>query len=287
MIKKEKVVRVPIIHMASMARSGETLLQRTFLAHPNIHVIANFNEKDTKDEIARVEYFKKYPETEIEIDHPIIKDLKLDGKSILFVKQGVWEHKFPFRGFVLVRNPVSIFASLVCFDKIDERFITLLKRKVRTWLRPTKQDKIDNEYNFVRFMKWAIDVDTDLIQYLDLLDFSSLFCAFYNRRMAPLRELGLPILYYERFVADPDTELRRLLLQLDIEFYPSMLESHVSYQKGTIGHGKIDLSKPISVDSTDKYKKIGKPVFDRICALTYNTWSAYGYDMSWAKIEVK
>ena len=144
-------MKIPIIHMASMARSGETLLQRTFEVHPRVHIVANFNEKDSPEEIKRMNFFKKYKATEIEMDHEILTGMDLNEESIILVKQGVWEHSSPLSGFVLVRNPVSIYASLINIDKIKESYTSKLKGKLNKLISYSNRDAIDNKININRF----------------------------------------------------------------------------------------------------------------------------------------
>jgi len=40
-----------IVHIASMARSGETLLLRTLAAHPRIHIVHNLLRHDTQQDL--------------------------------------------------------------------------------------------------------------------------------------------------------------------------------------------------------------------------------------------
>src|SRR5690606_3335450 len=47
-----------------------------------------------------------------------LKTVGIDAscKTQLIVKQGVWKHAYPFDGFMLVRNPFSVYCSLKTYD---------------------------------------------------------------------------------------------------------------------------------------------------------------------------
>jgi len=264
--------QIPIFHMASMARSGETLILRTLEAHPQIHISHNLNQVDTKKEAKSYKFFKNFKKKSIRANHPIINNIKLSKNSIIIVKQGTWKHKHPFDGFILSRNPASIYASLRTYDT-DELGSNLDKN----WLQNEK-----------RLIKWLKDIDPKLID--NLLEKKPIeqFCMFYNLRMRNLYKTGLPIIYYEKFVTNPKRELKKILSILNTTYDESILLSHNKYSKKDIGHGKNRLDMPINSSSIEKYKSIlTKNEFDIIAELTRDTSEYYfKYNMKWDDISI-
>ena len=112
--------RIPIFHMASLARSGETLVQKYLSAHSKIHICHNLYKDDSPKEIALFEHLMTRKSRSIGVRHPMARHLKSKKGDALVIKQGVWNHPHPFNGFVLARNPLSVFASLWTYD-IKER----------------------------------------------------------------------------------------------------------------------------------------------------------------------
>jgi len=114
LIPKNKMSSIPIFYIASMARSGETVFLRTLNSHTKIHVLHNIENRDSPSSLRLFERLKKSSVKEIapgEVEH-----LSISSNQILIVKQGVYEAKSEFNGVVLVRNPLSIFASLISYD---------------------------------------------------------------------------------------------------------------------------------------------------------------------------
>ncbi len=104
-----------------------------------------------------------------------------------------------------------------------------------------------------------------------------MFCAFYNRRMLALLDLKLPIVRYEDFVLEPEKTLRVLLPKLGLKFETEMLTSEKAYLSNQKGHGNNDLSRSVDTSSLHKYQSLDRRLVNRILALTYPTWTAYGY----------
>lgn len=267
---------LPIYHMASMARCGETVTLRNLSFHPRIKVVAQVDAMDSKENMQLFDFLKGWTNTEIPLDNEYLQSINPSVDDIILVKQGIWEHRASFNGFVLVRNPVSVYASLLEYDKNGGH---------KSWLNNMLTAVFtDNNQNKERMLRWMQDIDKNLIPYMENIDDISLFCAFYNRRMMPLINLGLKVIHYERLVTDPACYFKIILKEMHLPFDYSVLHAHKNYSAGTIGHGKSDLSISINTDSLDNYRSIGHRTFDRICALTYPTWSKFGYVMDWDHI---
>lgn len=256
---------IPIYHMASMARSGETLLQRTLRAHPKIHVVHNFYREDSPQEHDLFDYLKRHDSKEISSKDSHLSHLRLTQGQILLLKQSVWEHRFPFNGFILARNPVSIFSSLKTYDQPGD---------FQNW-------KLYWEKNTARFRRWLKDIDPKMLDGFDDLSPIDQFCLFYNRRMNSLADTGLPIVHYENFVKNPASEVLEILHILSLKGEGDLNRAHEHFGIGEIGHGKIDLSQPIRTDSIYRYLQFLSPIeIEEIATKTEDTCSRYGFEVT-------
>lgn len=262
---------VPIVHIASMARSGETVFLRSLNAHPQIYNLVNLKEKDHEAETQLFRFLQHYEFKQIDRAHPLMKNLTIGSNQTLLVKQGVWEHKHPFDGVVLVRNPISVYASMISYNASSpEEFQARKKALTRNCKR------------------WLRDIDNQLLDSFNSLNVIEQFCAFYNRRMYPLSQLGLPIVHYEEFCLKPEPYLKKVLSSLSLDYQESVTQSHLNYTEEQTGHGLIQLAEPINPKSLNKWQKyISEDEFNVITSLTYNTWNAFGYKLKWPNISVK
>lgn len=213
--------------MASMARSGETLLLKCMDAHSRITAIGHgYNE----GLLGKLE--------------------KLDKSKLFFIKQGTWEEKQPFSGFILARSPVSIYFSLLGFAHDKEG----ISGRLRRWMR-----KIDT----------SINLNGDDIQN---------FCTFYNRRMGKLLDTDNPILRYEEFVQNPEYYLGILCNEMKVQYEKIMCESHKLYNNNNKkGHGGINNMRPIDTRSMYKWKKLDPSLISYIIKHTKHIHNKYGY----------
>ena len=262
----------PIFHLASMARSGETVILRSLAAHSKIKIVHNLNSTDAQDTKKLFEFLKTNPPNSIKQNNAYTKSYNLKKDDVLLLKQGVWEHKYDFDGFILSRNPVSIFASLKVYDK-DE----------------LGDDWKNNWYlrNTERLTRWLKDIDKTLLPDFEKLSPIDQFSLFYNRRMGALLKTGKPIVYYENFVQHPEKELRFIISEMGLHFEETVLNSHENFKNGEKRHGKIDLSKPIQANSLSKYQKIiTKQEFDEVHVKTKAVSKNFGYSTNWNAINI-
>ncbi len=252
-----------IYHMASMARSGETLMLKILAVHPDIKVIHNLDKEDDHNSLKAFEFLKNYKPKRISRKHKLIKPYQVNKSDVLLIKQGVWKHLFPFDGFILSRNPVSIYSSLKSYDKKE------------AWYNS------DNNYwteNSNRFERWLKDINPTKIDEIISKPPVEQFVDFYNLRMGYLLDLGLPIIRYEDLLTNTEETLIRVCEILGVSMHEELLNSHRHYDKGYVGHGQNDLSKPIDLASLTKYKtNVTEEEFDYIMAHTENVHKVYGY----------
>lgn len=218
-----------IIHMASMARSGETLVQRCLSRSPSIVNVHNLNGTDTPKDTNLFNFLKKHEELSISKSNPLVihKDSSAD---FLLLKQGVWNHRFEFNGFILSRNPLSIYSSMKQYEG--------------------KWNQME-----CRIKKWMVDIDKTSIKKIDNLSPVDQFILLYNKRMGFLSKMDKLIIKYENFVRNPKKECEKICERFNIEYSDFMINSHLFFKDNMIGHGKINLSKEINTNSLYKYKE--------------------------------
>ena len=242
--------------MSSFSRSGETLLLRCLSAHPDVHIVHNLTKPpEPKEDLALFHFIKNRKELNVSRKHPKVVAAGASDKKVLLVKNAVWEHKYPYKGFVLARNPLSVVQS---FKLIQE-----------------PQKKI--EYRKAQYERWFTGIDPRLLEALDH-DNTVLLCALYNRKMYPLAKSGLPIIRYEDFVADHEKYLRQIVSTLGLEWSDEVMKSHLNYKEGEYAHGHLPLWRDIHQGSTDKYKQLPKDILALVHGLTYPTLQALGYN---------
>lgn len=270
--------QIDIFHMASCARSGETMLLRVMASHPDVFVPLNVAASEDRDREELGRELSVYSPKSISRRNAILSKIDLGKATKILLKQGTWEHSHPFDGFILARNPAAVYASLRGYDTapvpgFTGKIKSVLGMRTTTGSRETSLD---------RLVRWSRDVDDDLHGLIGNLDFDDAFCAFYSRRMGHLASLGLPVIHYERLVTHPGHEIGRICGIMGVPYQDSMLSSHEAFSPGTMGHGKNDLGRPVSKDSLLKYAKtVDRKKFDKISALTLPVTKSLGYRMEY------
>lgn len=247
-------MNTPIFHMASLARSGETMLLKSLTTHPNIKVVHNINAVETPENVSLFSFLRSFEQNEIHFEHPEVKHLNLKPGDIILIKQGVWKHPTTFKGFILARNPASVFYSLMNYDN-------------EKWKGAEK-----------RIKRWSKDMCPEILEHFDEKSSVEQFCLFYNTRMKELLSRGLPIIKYENLVRDKENELRDICILLGVPFQKEIVEAHKKYRSGEIGHGKNDLGRKIDTSSLEKYKSLPKEYIDHIMELTQVVTKKLGYE---------
>lgn len=252
------MARIPIVHLDSFSRSGETLFLRALDAHSRISVVHQIKEPDDPQDLDLFRALVDREEPFIDSGDPLVAHRKLDPASILVLKNAVWLHPYPRAGVILIRNPFSVMKSA---RVIGEESPGAMANHLRQCDR------------------WGRGIDKALLPYVLSVDNLAAFCALYNRKMTAAYLSGMPIVHYEEFVTKPGRILRKVLGALDLPWEAGVLESHKNYQEGELGHGKIKLWQPIHRKSLDSYQSLAPEVFHRIYALTAPVLDLYGYEV--------
>lgn len=237
--------------MASFSRSGETVVLRALNAHPRIHVVHQIQRPDERTAIKLAKTLGTFAETSISHTHPAVLAAKVPQGASILLKNATWSHSFPFKGFVLVRNPFAIANSA----KI-------------TVPRSNRKDK---------YKRWADSIDPKVSAAINSVDDLVTLCMLWNRKMAPLSQARLPIVRYEDFVTQPEKTLRSLLSRLNLDWSDSVLNSHAAYPEAMKGHGGIHLSQPVHSRSLDSWKQLPRAALATIYGITYSIMVEFGY----------
>lgn len=244
-----------IFHMASFSRSGETLMQRCLNAHPDIEVVHQIREPDTREDMELFRFLTNSRDTTLSSGHELLAHKKLTDRSVLVLKNAVWVHKAPRKGFILIRNPFSLAVSSYRHTERPDSEINHRKQQIR----------------------WCKGIDSLMLPYVRHADNLSSWMALYTRKMMYDYNTGLPIVRYEDFILDPEKYLRKIVRHLGLEWSDRVLQSHTDYEEGELGHGKIELWQPIHSKSSDKYKNLTRQQLGLVYSLTAPVLDAYGY----------
>jgi hypothetical protein len=231
--------QIPIYHMASMARSGETLVLRYLSRHPRLKIVHNLKVVDEAYETALFRYLKTSSETHLDLDHPLLEPYQLKTGQALVLKQGKWRHRYPFQGFILVRNPLSIYASLRTYDAVPGK-------------------PLDETYPLMaaRLRKWLKAMNPNALERFDSLLPVEQFCFFYRKRMEHFQSLDLPCVKYVDLVSSPEDSFHKICNAVNVPFEGSILSSDKRASEDKVGHGKHQMSSQINTASLDKYKTV-------------------------------
>jgi hypothetical protein len=268
--------RIPVFHLASLARCGQTLMLKLLAAHPRIHVpLQIVEEQDPVDTM----FVRRVQEglDSLSPGDEYARLRKLDDSTIIVVKQGVWEHRHPFRGFALVRNPYSVIASLLEFNRRHEG------------LRPALLARHRYAASYARLQRWATAMNPVLAELVSGARTPVEAAAiFYACRVAHLLSLGIPVFHYERFVREPQAVLSGICSVLGTEFVPAQLEAHLDYRgRGAEGHGLNDLARPVDRQSLDAWRRLPRRQRKTILELTFAVARQAGYEMTLDEVALR
>jgi hypothetical protein len=245
----------PIYQMSSFSRSGETLMLRCLNAHRDIEVVHQIREPESKEDTQLWANLLGNPTQAIAADDPLIAHRKPSASAIFVLKNAVWNHHAPRKGFILVRNPFSVAVSS------------------NRHLPAAADDPLQRQ----KHVRWCRTIDPHMLPFVQKAPNLISWLALYSRKMMHDYRSGLPIVRYEEFVQNPERMLRKIVAHLGLEWDPHVLESHLDYKEGDLGHGGIKLWSPIHTGSTEKYKKLPRERLSTIYSLTCEVLTAYGY----------
>ncbi|WP_374676288.1 hypothetical protein [Ideonella sp.] len=227
-----------IIQLGSMARSGETLFQRTLAVHPQVHVVHDLWPTNTAAEMRLFNLLRLWPANEIDRASvaPLL-DRPLDDRvTHLLLKQGVFQPLHDWRGVVLLRNPYAMFCSLWRYDAQQAGEPDEPARHLAYW----------QARRLPRLLAWADAMHADLSAQLQALDTPiEQFLHFYAARTRQLAASGQPILPYEDFVNRHAEVLPWLCETLGLPWDDRLPQAHRAFRAGERGHGGIDLGAPV------------------------------------------
>lgn len=228
-----------IVHLASLARSGETLVLRALAAHPQVHVVHDLRAINTEADQALYRLLRVWPLPAVprsQVEALLGPGRLKPGCDLLVLKQGVFAPRHRPPGFALLRNPYAVFCSLWSYDarRLGETPTAELNR--RHWFAS----------RLPRLLVWA---DASLPALLPTLraetDPVRQFLCYWRARLDQILAQQAVRLGYEDLVTDPATELRRLCAAIGLPFDAAMLNAERGYAPGEVGHGGIRLDQPI------------------------------------------
>ncbi len=224
-------------------------------AHPRIHVVHQIRQPEPPDNKSLFRLLREHKKTTISADVDRVKAVNVASDATILVKNATWKHPWKFKGFVLVRNPLSVVNSL--------------------------------SHRNPETARWAMRIDPSLQEVLPEKSQAEKVALVYEAKMLELATCGLPIVRYEDFVQHPEDVLRQLLALLKIPWHDSVLRSHELYPKGQTGHGKIQLWKPIHAGSLDSWKTLPAQEIESILRINAKSMDAFGYEIQDGKMTLR
>ncbi len=228
-----------IVHMASLARSGETLLLRTLSAHPLVHVVHDLHPANSEAETRLFKLLRVWPAASLprwQIDQHIAPRSVAPGAEVLLIKQGVFAMAGPFSGFGLVRNPYASFCSLWSYDARLAGQVPSDALNRQHW----------QQRRLPRLLAWADACLPGLVgTLLAEADPVLQFLLFWQARVAQIVRQCETVVLYEDVVLQPRAALQRICKAAALPFEPALLHAERRFSPGQRGHGGIDLGQPI------------------------------------------
>jgi hypothetical protein len=231
------VDHIPIHHLSSHARAGETLCLKLLQQHPQIHVPLQITKEEDPAAQNFVQWIRESEPQTVPLTHPYVSQLGLTKTSVIAVKQGVWAPQ-TFTGVGLIRNPLAFVSSLLEYNKREGLGLRL----------PLTQ-RLRYAKTFQRLQSWAARMDPLIHKQLkhshNIID---ALCLFYNYRVTWIRANNAHVFHYEDLITNTVPTLTSMCNAMGVNFDPCMLHAHESY-KGVEGHGTNNLSRPLDTKS--------------------------------------
>jgi hypothetical protein len=222
-----------IVHLASLARSGETLVLRALAAHPQVHVAHDLLPANTAAETRLFQLLRVWPGPTL--PRAAVPELG-PQVEVIVVKQGVFAPRAPFAGFGLVRNPYAAFCSLWNYDAKLAGHVPDDALNRRHWA----------ELRLPRLVAWAdACVPWIVPALLAEADPVRQYLRFWQARVRQIAERCRTVVAYEDFVQAPRRGLEAICAAAGLPFDDALLAAHTRWPPGTRGHGGIDLGAPV------------------------------------------
>jgi Sulfotransferase family len=253
-----------IVHLASLARSGETLVQRAFAAHPQVQVVFDLLEPNSPQQMKLFELLRVWPDATLprwQFDGPIPP-----RTTVLLLKQGIFMPRHRAPGFGLLRNPYATFVSLWRYEsrRLGEHGADA-SRNLELWRR----------FREPRLRVWAEAMQPALLPRLRAeRDPVHQYLLFWAMRVRQIVAEQRTLLHYEDLVRSPEAQLRRVCAAVGLPWDAGLLHSHRRYRPGLVGHGGIDLGAPIRPvrDWTPDRQVPLQPFIDAVRASPLRRW---------------
>ena len=252
---------LPIYLMTSFSRSGETLLLRSLNEHPDIIVLHQLTFRDHPQDFQLFQTVTEHPGTSIRPPDEFL--YRKGAGKIMVVKHAVWNHQYPFNGFILARNPFACIASMLRHTESETE--TRRRGRLARWARKMDQNLV------------KIAEEGDEVEALSLLYLSKMQAAAMSKHRT---------VRYEDFVRAPEKELRKIVSHLGVRWDVRTLTSERSYAAGDIGHGGINLAEPIRRDVPIYAGGLTRSQFDTVLRTTAPVLPHFGYRVKDGVVEV-
>ena len=232
--------------------------------HSKLTAVHDLHAENSEAEKRLFLHLRENSQSLIDMNDTILEGIDLSEDMMLVFKNAVWLPKPGFRtGFGLIRNPFSIALST---GVVQNRKTDGLRKIHRRWTR---------------------GIAPELFDHFRGKDNLEILLILWNIKIHHLLKSNWPIVYYEDFVREPERVLRGLLGRLNLGWEQSVLDSHLAYEEGEIGHGRIKLWQPIHSESAESYRSLDNETFDRIHSLVYTVLSDSGYDVENREVSIR
>ena len=242
--------QIRVYNLCSFPRCGETMLLKTFFFHPSV-LIAGDISFDHYENFKLMELIKTK-----ELNFISKKNTKLINKNhkICVVKQGTWCPQTKFDGFVLIRNPIYVLASLInLYEKIfsinEQDSIDILNSNKPFYSKLINEDyELRNliDLNHLQHLKssllrWYYGFSKNKVDFeISIID---LFILAFNFRFSKLlNQRTFEFIKYEDIVLNPEKSIEKICKILKIKFVSGLSQQTIKIKQA---HGLNDLSKPI------------------------------------------
>lgn len=265
--------QIPIYHLASHARAGETLTLKLLGSHSKIWVPLQISEVEDPFDRSFFEMVKTRHINFLPVDSDYAHARGLHQHMIILIKQGVWFHPQEFSGFCLVRSPFGFVQSMLDYNHQEGLDFGLKKYGTKRYQK-----------TMARLLRWSKDMSAELTNQLHQQTcILNALCLFYNDRINQLLSYQKKIFKYEDLVYQPKNILISMCEELGIDFEPEILSAHQHYAANHVaGHGKNDLARAIDTQSIHKWHALGPRVIRKIDEQTADSQERLNY----ARIEL-
>lgn len=247
--------QIPIYHLASHARAGETLTLKLLGSHSRIWVPLQISENEDPVDRSFFEMVKNLHINFLPEDSDYALARGLHRHMIILIKQGVWFHHHDFSGFCLVRSPFGFVYSMLDYNHQEGLDFGLKRYGTKRYQK-----------TMARLLRWSKDMSEELTNQLHQQTcILNALCLFYNDRINQLLSYKKKIFKYEDLVYQPQNILTSMCEELGVDFEPTILSAHQQYAANHVaGHGKNDLARSIDTQSIQKWQGLGTRVIRKI-----------------------